>query len=266
MTKESLQWDANISSRNPILAQLAGLMNLSWSQWPSISQLNERFNPAISGAELTVRFIDDAEFLALNCYYEQAVAQAKVPTRYANWHDFFGAIIWFLFPQTKSLLTRLHMEDINAHGLKRTPRRDRITHFDECGLVLAVVNKEEAQTLLQHHQWHSLFIEQRARFGQDWQPFIFGHALYEQALTPFIGLTAKCIVIEVEADFFLLSRTEQYAQLDPLLADNIDHSALFDTPRPLLPLPLLGIPGWWPANEDATFYDNQDYFRPARNR
>lgn len=259
-------WDKEVTQRNALLAQLAGLIGISSTDWPSIAELNQHFNPSLSGRPLPVRFIGDAEFAALNCYYEQAVAQGLVPTRAANWHDFFGAVIWTLFPETKSLLTRLHMADINALGLRRTPRRDRITHFDECGLVLAVTNKAEVQSLLQQHDWQALFIEQRQRFGQDWQPFIFGHALYEQALAPFIGLTAKCVVIEMAPAFFTLTRTEQYAQLDPVLSVQLEQTAFFEQPRALLPLPLLGIPDWWPANQDLTFYDNQHYFRPARKR
>jgi len=36
------------------------------------------------------------------------------------------------------------------------------------------------------------------------------------------------------------------------------------TPGALTPLPLLGVPGWWSANEDAAFYDNARYFRSGR--
>ena len=32
----------------------------------------------------------------------------------------------------------------------------------------------------------------------------------------------------------------------------------------LAPLPVLGVPGWWPDNEAQGFYDNSDYFRPGR--
>lgn len=259
-----MDWDPNVFQRNALLAQLAGLIDIDHQQWPTVAEFNVHLNPSLSGEPLPVRFINDAEFSALNCYYEQAVAQGLVPTREQNWHDFFGALIWALFPQTKALLSRLHIGDISALGLKRTPRRDRITHFDECGLVLAVTDKAEVQRLLKQHAWQTLFIEQRDCFGRQWQPFIFGHALYEQALAPFIGLTAKCVLIEVEPSFFTLPRAEQYARLDPQLAIELERSALFDQPRPLLPLPLLGIPDWWPANEDPTFYDNQDYFRPAR--
>ena len=29
-------------------------------------------------------------------------------------------------------------------------------------------------------------------------------------------------------------------------------------------LPVLGVPGWWPQNEMANFYDDVSYFRPGR--
>lgn len=255
-----MDWDPRVTERNALLAQLASVVDFNTAQWPTLAMLNQQL-----AAHLPVRFISDQEFEGWGCYYEQAVAQGVVPTRANNWHDFFGAIIWALFPQTKSLLNQLHMVDINAFGLgKRTPRRDRITHFDECGLVLAVTDKGHVQQLLQQHDWQQLFITQRHCFGTCWQPIIFGHALYEQALAPFIGLTAKCVVLEVAPSFFQLSAAEQYAKLDPLLALELKRRALFDQPRPLLPLPLLGIPGWWPANEDPNFYQNKDYFRPRR--
>jgi hypothetical protein len=31
-----------------------------------------------------------------------------------------------------------------------------------------------------------------------------------------------------------------------------------------LPLPILGIPGWWPANKIKAFYDDAEVFRPLR--
>ncbi|MFG5409680.1 DUF3025 domain-containing protein [Piscinibacter sakaiensis] len=32
------------------------------------------------------------------------------------------------------------------------------------------------------------------------------------------------------------------------------------------PLPVLGVPGWWPANADPAFYDDPAVFRPAPAR
>jgi hypothetical protein len=37
------------------------------------------------------------------------------------------------------------------------------------------------------------------------------------------------------------------------------------TPRALAPLPVLGVPGWWPANEAPGFYDDAAVFRPTRS-
>ncbi|MGB5856181.1 MAG: DUF3025 domain-containing protein [Oceanisphaera sp.] len=257
----NIDWDANVTQRNVVLAQLAELINVPWADWPTVSELNQTL-----GAQLPVRFIDDNDFVALNCYYEQAVEQGLVPTRAASWHDFFGAVILALYPKTKTLLNRLHMADIQTLGLRRTPRRDRVTHFDECGMVLAVANKAEIEQWLCDHDWQQLFIDQRHRWGKHWQPFVFGHALYEQALAPFIGMTAKCVIVEMSAEFFELPLTQRYTLLDRKLAAELEQRALFDQPRPLRPLPMLGIPGWWADNEDPTFYQNQGYFRPRRRK
>jgi len=34
--------------------------------------------------------------------------------------------------------------------------------------------------------------------------------------------------------------------------------------KPFLPTPVLGVPGWWDANQSALFYDDTQIFRPAR--
>jgi hypothetical protein len=34
--------------------------------------------------------------------------------------------------------------------------------------------------------------------------------------------------------------------------------------KPFLPLPVLGVPGWWPDNESPDFYEDVAVFRPAR--
>ncbi|MBL1377186.1 DUF3025 domain-containing protein [Zobellella iuensis] len=257
-----MDWDPAFTERNAILATLGGLVPIEDVRWPPLSELNR-----LLAVHLPVRFIDNDHFAELGCGYEEAVSLGMVPTRADNWHDFFGALIWYLFPRTKALLNRLHMQDIEDCGSRRrTPRRDRLTHFDECGLVLAVPECHELEPLLLEHDWQQLFLANRPRWGRDWQPFVFGHALYEQALSPFIGFTGKAVLVEMEPGFFRLPTHQRYPLLDARLSTHLEHSALFDRPRPLLPVPLLGIPGWWPANEDPAFYLNRDYFRPKRNR
>ena len=34
--------------------------------------------------------------------------------------------------------------------------------------------------------------------------------------------------------------------------------------KPFTPLPVLGVPGWWAANEEPDFYADAQVFRPAR--
>jgi hypothetical protein len=58
----------------------------------------------------------------------------------------------------------------------------------------------------------------------------------------------------------------QLAQTDRLLALYLWDHAHMTTGRELAPLPVLGVPGWWSANEQENFYENTEYFRPGRGR
>ena len=64
--------------------------------------------------------------------------------------------------------------------------------------------------------------------------------------------------------FFDLVPTAQLSYVDRTLAQLIaDVTALRGT-RDLAPLPVLGVPGWYPGNERAEYYDDRNYFRPGR--
>jgi hypothetical protein len=51
-----------------------------------------------------------------------------------------------------------------------------------------------------------------------------------------------------------------------MLDERIAEMLLGDPPtsRDFAPLPVLGVPGWWPANESMAFYDDASVFRPGR--
>jgi hypothetical protein len=93
---------------------------------------------------------------------------------------------------------------------------------------------------------------------------LIGHALFEQGLTPHIGWCGKALLLAVTPAFFGQPYDVQLAELDQSLAERLADDGWLVRPRELLPLPLLGIPGWWGANEDPAFYANTDYFRPTR--
>ncbi|MFC3120555.1 DUF3025 domain-containing protein [Agaribacter flavus] len=198
----------------------------------------------------------------LSCkYYEEIIFEdGFIPTRKSNWHDFFNGLIWLQMPKTKNLLNRMHMDEIKRIGCKpRGAIRDRITHFDECGLVLFVKDANVA-AMLNEHNWKALFVENRDKWFTDITPFVFGHALWEMLLEPFIGLTAKALVIDVSTFEQPLSTS----QMDDLLCAYLRENAFFQQKKRLKPLPLLGIPGWHVDVQDKDFYDNENYFMPKK--
>ncbi len=236
---------------------------------PDIDELNnlaQRFSGANS--RQIPAFVDAGCFEQDPRYYETIVAEAsQVPTRNTHWHDAFNAMIWMLFPQSKHRLNRFHIADISQYGAHpRTPRRNRLTHFDECGVVLAVPASylEQANQLLEalaQHQWQRAFCEFKQAWGSHVYPFIFGHAIYEMLLNPFIGLTAKWLAVVVPDEFTESSVNQQFQMVDCALELRLLEFDGLSSKQVLKPLPVLGVPGWSNTQNDA-FYANTDYFRP----
>lgn len=255
------QWQSAVMANNPIFADLCQRFGVNHlAHWPDVSWLNGL------AAQSAVKFVDNDALMADGRYYEEYIYATRcVPTRKDNWHDFFGALIWCLFPKTKSLLNQLHMAEIAQHGQKQRSRlRNKLTLFDECGVILCLEPEQLVHAeLLRRHQWQQSFIERRNDWWQGIRPVIFGHAIYEMATAPYIGLTAKALFIEVPQGFNLWPLPKMYAYLDKQLQSQIKKEVLLDTEQ-LTPLPLLGVPDWHSANAQTEFYFNEDYFRPKR--
>ena len=245
--------------------------------WPNASGLNAlKSNLATHlgrNSQLLPEFVCQSHIIESSLYYEQIILHKNIiPTRPNSWHDLFNGLIWLQFPQTKRLLNQQHVADIDSYGLSpRTLRRNNLTHFDECGVIVTYHrhrHRQRADPLeqliegLKQHQWKSVFVDNRQCWGNELNSFIFGHANLEMLLQPFIGLTGKFLAVEVDSQFSSLSYAEQVAQLDELLVHKILETDLFSTPKPLNPMPLLGIPSVWDANKSPEFYENTDYFRP----
>jgi hypothetical protein len=145
---------------------------------------------------------------------------------------------------------------------QRSRVRDRATLFDESGLVLACTNARLADAL-REHDWQRLFVEQAADWGKGLQPFLFGHALLEKGLAPYVGVTGRVWVLEVDTAWILLPAGDKIAALDCILAEAIAVGSLAQA-NTLHPLPVLGIPDWWP-NQDAAFYADESHFRRRRH-
>lgn len=235
--------------------------------WPNAAGLNALKSESIIRGQRIPEFVCQSQMTESGLYYEQIIQQENViPTRPNSWHDLFNGLIWLQFPHTKRLLNQQHVEDIEQYGLSpRTLRRNNLTHFDECGVIVTYQHADVFSQLiddLKQHQWHSVFVDNRQYWGHEINSFIFGHANLEMLLQPFIGLTGKFLAVQVDTQFSTLCYAEQVAQLDELLVNKIQQTDLFSVHKPLSPMPLLGIPDVWDANHDPEFYANTDYFRP----
>jgi hypothetical protein len=190
-------------------------------------------------------------------YEAHIAATGRVPTR-ASPHDLFNALAWLVYPQTKAALNARQAEAIARDGVgaRRGPARDAATLIDESGLLLGA---RDARVFAQlaARDWHALLVHDRARWQRDVVPLAFGHALLDKLCGPYKAVTAAVICLPA-------GRREQLQpeRLDAAAARFVMAPGL--APAALQHLPVLGIPGWWPANDDASFYDDARVFRPAR--
>lgn len=248
-------------------------LNALWSSRPP--QTAEGYSWAT--LERTFCFVSSIPSAALNRGYEWHIATTgEIPTRPHHPHDIFGALCWHAFPFIKSCLNRLHWKNLQGAGtitkLPRSPLRDFFTLFDESGLILAVDEPWEAllRSWLSSHDWYSLFVAHRDIFQQHAWPIMIGHALYEKCMQPYLAITARTLILPIPATHARKLQLKDFAFLDwvdragaKILAEGEAgrESEPWASTR-LLPLPIMGIPGWHPANESSEFYRNTQVFRP----
>ncbi|MHB1173615.1 MAG: DUF3025 domain-containing protein [Sulfuriferula sp.] len=193
--------------------------------------------------------------------YETAIySLGTVATRSHNWHDFFNALVWLNWPNTKAALNTLHIRT-GGSSIRSRPR-DALTLLDESGVVVAY-SEPALWNRLAHADWHDLFVRQRAAVRANMRFYLIGHALHEKTLTPYPSMTGKCVPILVPNEFFARDTAQQRLQLDAMLARQLLATPP-QTPAQFPPLPLLGIPGVTPASELPGFYANTRIFRSMR--
>ena len=110
-------------------------------------------------------------------------------------------------------------------------------------------------TALQARDWLKLFVDLR----EQWRHVhlvLFGHALLEKLVTPYKSITGHVYRVDRHVN----PRDE--AAVDAWLVQDLQPAKL--ATKPYEPLPVLGVPGWWPANEDRTYYEDVNVFRPKR--
>ena len=220
---------------------------------------------ARSGGDARICFVPpagDAEG-----YEARIFASGEVPTRAGDWHDFFNALAWCAWPRTKAACNHLHLAELHARtaaGLPgRGPRRDALTQFDECGIVV-VSSDADIPALLAAHEWEEALWTRRARLLQSTRFLVFGHGSWDQLRAPFPGLCAKALHRVVDPAWLALPAAAALAETDAWLAARLAATIGDFGPRSLAPLPLLGIPGVTPDSESVEYYRDTRQFRPQR--
>ncbi|MDD2811637.1 DUF3025 domain-containing protein [Rhodoferax sp.] len=190
--------------------------------------------------------------------YERCIfEQHACPTREGR-HDFFNGLAWLLFPHTKRRLNQLHMTQLQAadvaHSGVATVRgatRDALTVFDENAAVLCA--PDALWQALAAKDWQAVFGTLAPLWHQS-RLVLFGHALLEKLVYPRKPITAHVIPAPLAI--------QSIVDLDTWLAHYLSADQLAG--KPFAHLPVLGVPGWWPANTQPDFYADRSVFRPPR--
>jgi len=214
---------------------------------------------------LPLRFITQEELPEGEAYEAHISATGQVPTR-ENLHDFFNALVWLTFPAIKRQLNALQAAQIAALGIgkSRGPARDAATIFDENAALLVLADNADGEQLidaLRAHEWQDAFVRQADKFSSCAEVWCFGHALMEKLVKPYKAITAHTWVVMVEPAYFKRDASARRAHIDGVVAGQLASQVL--TTADYTPLPVLGIPGWWPQ-QDLSFYQDQQVFRAKR--
>jgi hypothetical protein len=212
-----------------------------------------------------IRFVPQAELPEGMAYEEFIGATGRVPTR-DNLHDFFNGLVWQTFPLTKRELNALQAAQIAEAGVgkSRGPARDAATIFDENAALFVVREGADGDALLdalRGHRWREALADRAAMYGRDAELWLFGHALMEKLVAPRKAITAHLLSVRAHGEYFGFSPEARRAWLDSHVAAQLQREVL--TTSRFSPLPVLGVPGWWPGQDEA-FYSDDSVFRPKR--
>ena len=245
---------AAIDWQRPWLAPLAVLGPQVAARVRAGACVADALNAAMDCAGLApgIRFAPQQALPAGEAYEQFVHGQRRVPTR-DNLHDFFNGLVWLRYPATKRRFNQLQAQALAQDGVGavRGPLRDALTVFDENGALL--LGPPELHAALAARQWRRLCVELRPLWRQA-RLLILGHALLEKLVSPRKSITAHV--------YQARSAIDNVVNVDDELARDL--TAPWLAAKPFCPLPVLGVPGWWPENENFCFYDDSVVFRGAR--
>nr|WP_237170041.1 DUF3025 domain-containing protein [Pandoraea faecigallinarum] len=241
-----------------------GQAALAGRDWRHALSVQASAAALVSEQGQALRFVAQEALPVATAYEVFIAATGSVPTR-PNLHDFFNALIWLTYPRGKAALNARQAGAIALDGVQATrgATRDAATLFDE-NAVLFACSDPSLGAALRAFDWHTLFVGRRADWGLACEVQPFGHALLEKLVAPYKSVTAHAWIVDVPPDYFLWHPAQRRTWLDARIAPALASAPL--TTRDFAPLPVLGVPGWWPANEDPAFYRDTSVFRAGRRQ
>lgn len=195
-----------------------------------------------------IEFVSPAH--ARTPYEIRVFESGRVETRPDSLHDWFNALCWLAFPRTKARINAMHAAQIPREAGRRGRLRDLLTIFDEGGAIVVCAD-EALNDLIRGLRWKALFWGERQRVLQSMRFIVLGHAVLEQALKPWPGITCKALFASPAQD------------CDQQAATWLAELPGGASPRELAALPVFGYPGW-ADNDGADFYDDTRYFRQGK--
>jgi hypothetical protein len=249
-------WKSQIEHEHPCWDGYRALLErLPAENFPGSALLNGLLPPGLENAAgKVIRFRTSAELPGV-AYEKHIFETGEVSTREEHWHDLFNALVWCRLPLLKVAMNAVHYDHIEEEeNGRRGGQRDALTLLDECGVI---VTGPEAGLLeaLAAREWRPAFVDYRDAWKET-RVLVCGHAILEKFLTPYKSVTAHAVYLHN-------SEPMAIEEIDNLLAETLLEGALMSSPKDLLPLPLMGIPGWWPFGaQDTAFYADKAVFRP----
>ena len=271
--------------------------------WPGLAglqgRLDRRCPPVRTSSGMPLRLVPQGRRKRVfeEKHEVRVYLRGELELRERSWHDLFNLLVWLAFPRAKAALNRRHYQALEARraaagnealvpsralesaevpkvepGIphvgaarraNRGPAQDALTLFDEGGVIVAS-SDQDLLACLRDWRWKDLFWGNRARLATRMRFHVFGHAIYEKALNPFMGITGRGILIDVKPELLAAPLVEQVAVLDRRIAEHVSDERRMAATRELAVVPVLGVPGWHAGNDREEFYDDRDYFRPGR--
>ena len=261
-------WRSRIELSRPFWEDYRdGLLGLDGESFPDARKLNTLLPAGLSsGGERPIRFVPANQLPGVE-YEEHIFRTGEVSTREKSWHDLFNALVWSRFPSLKVAMNAVHFRELGSgREGRRGKQRDVLTLFDESGVIVVSSTMEYLEALA-GRDWMSVFRDNASAWHGEIKVFVIGHALLEKFPQPYKSLTAHALLMRLDNSLLAKPRVTLMQMIDEMLAERLLAGSILASPASLSPLPLMGIPGWWPPLEqNADFYEDQQVFRPLREK